>query len=341
MQSKENEMIKEEYTQLLLSHQIRDITTIGDTQTLWCKLKKVETLTIIQYIMNTNSIYRHCFKCLFLFSLCLLLSCNSDRNKKARPDILQYEDYNALKEIHLPYILDIKNNNKHLVYYGAKHSFNPADSMFKEIEKRFNDLKPDIAFNEGGNEWPIINDRDSTIKLTGDPGFIRYLCRKNNVQVVSIDPSERLEYEHLLTKYKKLDVLLMYFCRQIDQLQHQVDISDAFFIKNMNGFLSDLKSQGMPLTVEEIQFNFIKSYYEKFFNLEFNWKEFDPANYQPIYSKTLLNEICRESTYFRDRFIINRIEVTLKTKDKIFVVMGGSHLVIQEPVLRFIMDEDK
>jgi len=32
-------MIKEKYTQLLLSHQIRGITTIGDTHTL-CSIEK-------------------------------------------------------------------------------------------------------------------------------------------------------------------------------------------------------------------------------------------------------------------------------------------------------------
>lgn len=32
-------MIKEKYTQLLLSHQISGITTIDDTHTLWASLK--------------------------------------------------------------------------------------------------------------------------------------------------------------------------------------------------------------------------------------------------------------------------------------------------------------
>lgn len=286
----------------------------------------------------TKIIMRYYKECLLFFSLSIFLSCGTNENKELRPDIFKYEEY-AKREIHLPYILDIKKDNKHLVYYGARHSFNPTDSMFLDIEKRFNDLKPDIAFNEGGNDWPVINGRDSTIKLTGDPGYLRYLCRKNNVQVVSIEPPDSLEYKYMLNKYKKEDVVLMYFCRQIDQLQNQGEFSDNQFEKYMDNYLKDLKNHGMSLSENEINLNFITNYYEKFFKTKFNWKEFDPTNYQPIYSKTLLNEICRESTYFRDRFIIDKIEESIKTKNKIFVVMGGSHLVIEEPVLKYIVND--
>ncbi len=290
--------------------------------------------------MTTKTINHNFKRFRIIIPLCLLLACSTNGKKELRPDILKYEEYGK-KKIHLPRILDIKKDNKHLIYYGTEHSFDPTDSMFLDIEKRFNELKPDIAFNEGGNDWPVINDRDSTIRVTGDPGFIRYLCRINNVQIMSIEPLDSLEYKYLLTKYKKEDISLMYFCRQIDQLQNQGGISDSNFEKYMNSFLLDLKNNGLPLNNDEVKYSYMKNYYEKFFHANFNWKEFDPTNYQPIYSKTILNEIMRESTYFRDRFIINKIEETLKTNDKIFVVMGGSHLVIEEPVLRYIMNKNR
>ncbi|MBI4647166.1 MAG: hypothetical protein HY738_11400 [Bacteroidia bacterium] len=257
--------------------------------------------------------------CIFQFAVIICIcSCNTQIKKDVKPDILKYEDY-LKKEIHLPYVLDLKNETKHLVYYGTEHSFNPSDTMFTDIEKRFTDLRPDIVFNEGGDDWPVINNRDSTIRLTGDP------------------PPDSLEYKYLLSRFKKEDITLMYFCRQIEQLQNQVEISDSNFEKYMNVFFCDLKNNGILLNNDEIKYSYMKNYYEKFFQTILKWKEFDPTNYQPIYSKTLLNEICRESTYFRDRHIVSIIEETLKTKNKIFVVMGGSHLVIEEPALRYLM----
>ena len=38
-------MIKEKYTQLLLSHQMRGITTIGDTHKLWVMAEATEIIT--------------------------------------------------------------------------------------------------------------------------------------------------------------------------------------------------------------------------------------------------------------------------------------------------------
>ncbi len=279
------------------------------------------------------------FRNFLIITLVILIpSCSFPQSEEARPDILTYEEY-MNQQIRLPYVLDIKKGNKHLIYYGAKHSFNPDDSMFIDIENRFNEFKPDIAFNEGGDDWPEINDRDSTIKLTGDPGYIRYISRKNNVPVISIEPSKNLEYEYLLSKYKKMDIALMYFCRQIEQLQHQKEITDDYFERYMNHFITGLKEQGLPLTDNEATLDYIVQYYEIFFQSEFNWREFDPIYYQPIFSKTLLNEIASESGYFRDRYMVDKIEEALMNYDKIFVVMGGSHLVIQEPVLRYVMNQ--
>ncbi len=106
-------------------------------------------------IIETN--IKNLKKLRLIIPICLLLACSTNKKNELRPDILRYEEY-IKKEIHLPYILDIKNGNKHLIYYGVKHSFDPTDSMFIDIEKKFTELKPDIGFNEGGNDWPIIND---------------------------------------------------------------------------------------------------------------------------------------------------------------------------------------
>jgi len=47
-------MIKEKYTQLLLSRHIGGITTIGDTQTLWLIVKNEESWTIDLYQEGKN-----------------------------------------------------------------------------------------------------------------------------------------------------------------------------------------------------------------------------------------------------------------------------------------------
>jgi hypothetical protein len=133
----------------------------------------------------------------------------------------------------------------------------------------------------------------------------------------------------------------MYFVRQIEQLQRQKDITDRYFEGYIQNFLLGLKYKGMPLSNNEVQLNYVQSYYESFFKQKFDWRSFDPTTHWPIYHKTILNNISRESAYFRDKHSVEVIEESLKKYNKVFVVMGGSHLLVQEPVLKFIMRRQK
>ncbi|MCK5169461.1 MAG: hypothetical protein KAQ75_06260 [Bacteroidales bacterium] len=233
--------------------------------------------------------------------------------------------------------MDLQKENKHLIVYGCKHTFNPEDSMLVDIENRFLSLRPDFAFNEGGN-WPIYDVRDETIRKSGEQGFLRFICNKNNVPVRSYEPTPKKEYEHLLSKYNKNDVLLMYFCRQIAQIQKNQELAN-FKEYMVNGFLVYLKESGFPMDEPKLEYEKITKNYKNLFNKEFNWKDFNPQNVFPIYNNTILNEINREVTEFRDIYIVNEIKNELLINDKIFVLIGGSHVIKQESLLKYYFEE--
>ena len=129
----------------------------------------------------------------------------------------------------------------------------------------------------------------------------------------------------------------MYFCRQISQLQREQEINS--FEEYMLGFLKSLKESGMPVTDEETELKNMIEIYEQFFNEEFNWRSFDPENVWPSYNGTLLNKISGEVSLFRDRYIANFIKEQLSKNDRIFVLIGASHVMRQEPVLRYYFEE--
>lgn len=271
------------------------------------------------------------FLLLLILSNCKLIS------QTLETSLLRKYDDSATFSIPLPYVLDIYKGKKHLVYYGTQHSNNPDDSMYLDMEKRFITLKPQFAFNEGGNGWPVFSTKDSAVKLTGDPGFLIYLCHKHNVPVTTLEPTDSLEYDYLLKNFKKKDVLLMYFVRQLDQLQRQ-KVSNSDFDNDANKFILALKKRGMPLNDKESKLSYFISCYEDFYKTKFNLMSFDPTSYWPIYNKNILNKISRESAYFRDLHVIKVIEESLKKYDRVFVVMGGSHLVVEEPVLKYLFE---
>lgn len=271
------------------------------------------------------------YSCIFISILSGITSCNNIKENKAKPHILSFSELEK-KEYTFPYILDYEKQDKHLLVYGCRHSFNPDDTMLIALENKFQILNPDLALNEGGN-WEIYETRDETILKSGEQGFLRYLCNKNNVPVKSFEPESEKEYKHILSKYSKKDALLMYFCRQITQIQKQQEISN--FQKYMIDFLGHLKQSGFPLKNTKKEFDDLIVNYEQLFNEKFDWKKFNPENVWPIYSNTILNEINKEITEFRDKHIVNLIDKELKNNNKIFVLMGGSHAVKQEPVIKY------
>jgi len=277
---------------------------------------------------------------LVLIVIVLTIACNNvnteNKNQnKIPPKILSFSELEKIDYV-LPYILELKNGNKHLAMYGCKHTFNPQDTMLIDIQDKFEKLKPDIALNEGG-DWPIYNSRDETVMKSGEQGFLRFLCEKDSIPVRSFESNPVEEYEYLVSKYKKDDVLLMYFCRQIVQIQRKQDIED--FKEVMTNYLTGLKNSGLPIENPKNEYSKLVENYKHLIKTDLNWKEFNPENVLPVYNNTILNEINRASVNYRDLHIVNEIVTELEKNDKVFVLVGGSHVIKQEALIKYYFDE--
>lgn len=269
---------------------------------------------------------------LFLLTTIFILSFSSCLIFYKRPDILSFEQFNKI-EYKTPYILEIQKGKKHLIFYGSDHSNDSTNPMFDDIEKRFLDMEPEIVFNEGGSP-PSLDDRNKAIQKYGEAGFLRYLGKKHNIPVKNIEPSLKDQFDFFLKRYSRNDLLLMYFCRQILQLQRMEESVHIDFENYMSGFLQQLQKEGFPISDEEVTLKYLITIYEGFFNEEFDWKKFNRENISPMSHNNILNEIYREVSQFRDRYIVRQISDSFKKYDKVFVVMGAGHAIIQEPVLR-------
>ena len=277
-----------------------------------------------------------CFKkmsTLLLLASILILSFFSCSNLRIKqPDILTFEQLQKM-EYETPYILDLQKGEKHLIFYGSDHSNDPTNHQFDDIEKRFLKMKPEISFNEGGDP-PSLDDKNKAIEKFGEAGFLRYLGKKYNIPVKNIEPTLQDQFDCLLKKYSRNDLLLMYFCRQVLQVQRMSQSVNVDFENYMSGFLKQLQKEGFPISDEQATLKYAITIYEFFFNEKFNWKTFDGKNISPMGNESILNEIYRETGQFRDRYIVNFISDALKKYDRVFVVMGSGHVVKQEPVLR-------
>src|SRR5438552_16444589 len=73
---------------------------------------------------------------------------SSAQIQRCSTELVRYPERNT---IHNPiFSLDLATSiGDRLVYIGARHTNDPADPQFVDIEKAWNDVKPTVAFYEG------------------------------------------------------------------------------------------------------------------------------------------------------------------------------------------------
>ena len=171
-----------------------------------------------------------------------------------------------------------------LLYYAANHTYKPDDPQIAEIQKLWSEFRPDIAPNEGGNP-PFAPTIEEAVTRYGEAGLIRFLARRDDVPVVSIDPSRSEETAYLSKRFTREQIKMFHLVRGVAQQ-----------IQNHN-----------PPKVDD---------------------EFDPMK-----TGTLFNDMSRMSSEYRDRYMIEMLQRHLRARERVFAVVGGTHVVMQEPAL--------
>ena len=247
-----------------------------------------------------------------------------------RNEILSWSAYSKL-DLRWPYILRLDHHRGGtLLYYGANHTSDPSDPQIAEIESLWIEFQPDLAFNEGGDP-PTEEDRNVAIRKYGEPGLIRYLAARNHVPVRSLEPGLEAEAAALIEQFGKLRVKMFYLLRVAAQYgRFETGRTLEEEMTRVLGYYSRVPGlDGPPLSVEEIRVMLVR--------LLANNRALgatDPSWFDPAKSYNFLNDISRRSSEYRDRFMVDLLVGEVLQGKKVFAVVGGSHVVMQEPALR-------
>lgn len=225
-------------------------------------------------------------------------------------------------------ILDLKSNNHTLLFYGSRHSNDPDIPMFKQIELYFYKTKPQIVLVEGDFNKLNFTNRDESI-LKGESAFVTYLAEKNNISVRSVEPSRKEQFDYLLKKYNKDKVMAMYILRQMIQFQREQTTSPKNFKQAVGTFVDGMIKDGFPLSNDESKFDNILNIIKNNLNQEIdddNWTSIDIDSV--VYkNKSEINDIYKEVLNMRNQYLLSTIDTNLKNYDRVFIVMGGDHVI--------------
>ena len=280
-----------------------------------------------------------------------------EKFEEPKAEVMTYEEY---AEVHhdTPYVFEIESGDKKISYFGAEHSRNPQNPMFEELEQKFLETNPDIVFVEGWNRLEEVKpgiikgfkkaSRENIIKQFGEPGFTMKLAAEAGIDLESPEPKFRDEINHLLERgFGREEIFAFYAYRQIEQYHRTPEKPEleeylAPFIQKE--FSVAAKWKDFDYSVKHLQEIGNKIWGEKG---DLNDPRHAEEKNNPTLSddtkdrQTVVNEIARQSSRYRDECVVERIKEAIKEKDRLFIVFGATHAVMQEPALRKMFSENK
>ena len=270
-------------------------------------------------------------------------------------DIMSIDDYYKTPHT-FPYSFKIESpNKKQLLFYGEMHSNDPKNKQYQEIENAFNDFKPDLVVIEGINKLSKNSPKnikdtsilkiksesfETLINKCGAPCYVCKIAADNNIPVICPEPPEKDKIDWLIKKgFTQDQIFALWSFEVVNQylrLQQKPPFDDY-----ISPFLSHFKNQ-WAWQDYDFSINQMKRVGNLFYGIELNLQDtlFYDRRTSPNSDGTIINKLSAKDTYFRDNYIVNEIKGYLHDYNRIFIVYGASHAIMQEKALRKLMQNN-
>jgi hypothetical protein len=269
-------------------------------------------------------------------ALLLVAGCRSTSPVKS-PGTMTWAAYSDLQRSgrhpEWPYILRIDARRGALLYFGAAHSFNPAAVQNTTLEEEWVAFAPDIAFSEGGQP-PIATSRDEAVKTAGEAGLVRFLAARDNVPTTTLDPSLAQQVAALSRAFTREQIKMFFVLRAVSQYvsrQGKTGLPKETE-RVLRVFTATPGLSGPPRTIDELEVAYVR-----LFPATTGYQDVQSTWFDPTASGTFLNDISRESNKYSDEFIVQLIARHVSDGQRVFAVVGGSHVIMQEAALRAML----
>ena len=244
--------------------------------------------------------------------------------------VMTFNEYNRIHHA-LPYILEVKEGKGRLVYFGIKHTRDPGNSQLQTVRKLWLALKPTLILNEDISTQPRATLQES-VEVDGERGAVSYWAKQDHFPMRSIDLGRADEAKELDKQFPPAQVQLFYLIRGLQQ-ELPRRLKENPHLKADDVAVSDLKDMARegvkgPLTsAADIDKTWAG------LHVAGDWRQpkitwIEPNDNGP------LNRLSEASSELRDRHMVSVLLAALGKGEKVFAVVGASHVVMQEPTLR-------
>jgi len=236
--------------------------------------------------------------------------------------VMTAEEYSGIKH-ETPYTFQVSGNGTELMYFGARHSRSAEDTMFQDIQSKFDTFEPDIVLVEGMTDlekqkdqivgWLRTQSNKDVIDKMGESGFVLKLAAEKNIDFISPEPDSQEEAQALLEQgFGKDEIFAYYFYRIIPQWHLQEDKPAAK--EYLEGHLKRL---AIDIGWSDYDFSFDhavaigKELWGEDLNLEdehFYGEKTDPIPWaEQKETQGAVNLVSRACSFYRDQYMVGKI----------------------------------
>lgn len=239
-----------------------------------------------------------------------------------------------------PYIYELKSDNQALLYFGSRHSRNPKDLQWELLEKQWKQFlngsngKRVILFE--GNKFPEPEGNyENIIMQFGESGALLFLAKDSDTSYAWPDPLFSEEASFLSEKFDPDLVAYFVFVRSASSWLRSGTMGTFDEVLQKAAKMTAARVTGAPEDV-----SIYSAIHKKIFGkpLSQDQREIIYRASPPVYHDSIINDIARADSRFRNERVVITAEKYWKEGYSIFMLFGSAHAVIQEPALRAMVE---
>ena len=284
-----------------------------------------------------------------LFVYISITGCQSGKTNDESTGQFHTVDYvdvgKRMEHVQTPYVIDVSNGAKHLVFIGCNHVRDSTDRQFAVIQQYFAQLKPQVAFNEGGQlsgslHYPSVN---KAVSDAGETGCLKYLSDQTGIQLLNGDTPDSLEFTIALKRFPKEELYLYYVMERIVVPYLSMGSQQEPFEPYFNNVITSFVNDRFPLRTTEQSLGYFKELYQRYMNRPFvlslteDIEKFDYSNGGDCH----FCRVGRGSKMIRDSILLTKLDRAFDQYDRVIVTFGHGHALAIEPALKQIIARKK
>jgi hypothetical protein len=239
--------------------------------------------------------------------------------------IMSYSEYAALTHEE-PYVLNLQSRAGSLLYFGSRHTTNPANAQIDSIVTLWHAFKPTVALAE--SRKARRGSMNAGVKTFGESAVPVSLAREADIPVYTFEPPLESEIAAVLSSWSRERLLLFYILRSYTAraVPRRTDGQARELIRDRGEW------PGLEGTIPSL------SAMDSIWRVQIPggpaWRDLPWQATWPTGSESWLNEISAAVNRVRDQYMVAVIADLVARGERVFAVVGSSHVVMQEPALR-------